>query len=70
MDHIRCVQCQDGHRESGVPLAAFPASPSMCAPLNCEGCGDTFIDARGNCIWPSCPTHGHLRNLIGKRNDA
>lgn len=53
---------------------------SQCIPFLCEGCGilhtemidsnsmfarTTFVDREGRCVWPSCPTHGHLRLIKG-----
>lgn len=55
---MKCASC-DATTIFGTPLCL---PPDKCVAFECDGCGSTFVNAGGECVWPSCTSHGHSKS--------
>lgn len=57
-----CAQCGDlvyPEKLLQPDFAGVAKKPDECVPVECAGCGPTFVNRLGYCIFTNCPVHGH-----------
>jgi hypothetical protein len=57
-----CKQCSEYHFGKDSRALARPGDPPPEPEWGyealCEGCGPTFVDEAGVCVYQECPVHG------------